>query len=273
MASICFRILFITLLGLALPLRAATLTFGVGPQQSASELAKRWVPVLEYLSGKTGLQLRFQTARDIPMFQQEMNAGRYDIAYINPVHYIIFHRSSGYQAFARDKDSKLTGVLVARRQSVRSLEDLRGMPIAFPSPTAIAATAIPLAHLNERQIQIEPRYVVSMDSVYRAVAKGMFVAGGGEMRTLSMLDPQIRDQLEVVWQADPLPPFLFAAHPRVTASDIAKLRNAMEGMHTDPRGAALLKSIGFSSIGATSDGDYAAMRTSPLVAAIERQAR
>ena len=274
MASICSRILFVTILGLlAAPAVAAKLTFGVGPQQSATELAKRWVPILQYLSAKSGVELSFQTARDIPTFQQEMQAGLYDFAFINPVHYTIFHRSSGYEAFAREKDGKLTGVLVARRNSVRTLEDLRGMPIAFPSPSAIAATAIPLAHLKERRIAVEPQYVVSMDSVYRAVAKGMFIAGGGEMRTLSMLDPAIREQLEIIWQAEPLPPFVFAAHPRVAAADVARLRKAMEDMHNDPRGAALLKSISFAGITATSDADYVALRGSPLVAAIEGQAR
>lgn len=274
MARICFRIVLATILGLlAWPAVAEKLTFGVGPQQSTTELAKRWVPILQYLSAKSGVELSFQTARDIPRFQQEMRAGRYDFAFINPIHYTIVHRSSGYHAFAREKDGKLTGVLVARRNSVRALEELRGLPIAFPSPSAIAATAIPLAHLKDQRISVEPRYVISMDSVYRAVAKGMFVAGGGEMRTLSMLDPAIREQLEIIWQAEPLPPFVFAAHPRVAAADVARLRKAMEDMHNDSRGVALLKSIGFTGITAASVADYAALRGSRLVAAMESQAR
>lgn len=249
---------------------AAELIFGIGPQQSPTELAKRWVPVIQYLSEAAGVPMRFITARDIPTFQQEMQAGTYDLAYINPVHYTLFNRVAGYRAFAKEQDGKLVGVLVARRGNVHTLEQLHAKTVAFPSASAIAATLLPMAHLAEKNIAVTPQYVVSMDSVYRAVAKGLFPAGGGEMRTLGTIDPEIRDQLEVIWRADPLPPFAFAAHPRTSPTQIAKVLKAMEEMSHDARGASLLKSINFKGIVAASDADYAALRDSKLLSAIAK---
>ena len=47
---------------------AVSYSFGIGPQQSATELAKRWTPVMQYLSEKSGVTLQFTTAKDIPTF-------------------------------------------------------------------------------------------------------------------------------------------------------------------------------------------------------------
>ena len=93
------------------------ISFGVGPQQSASDLAKRWVPIFQYLSEKTGYDIQFTTAKDIPTYQQQAKEGFFDILYINPYHYTLINTSAGYQAFATEKDAKLIGVVVVREDS------------------------------------------------------------------------------------------------------------------------------------------------------------
>ena len=79
---------------LAQAAQAPVYSFGIGPQQSASELAKRWTPILQYLSEKTGIELQFRTGKDIPTFQEQMRDGGFDFAYINPYHYLLFRKSA-----------------------------------------------------------------------------------------------------------------------------------------------------------------------------------
>lgn len=86
--------------------------------------------------------------------------------------------------------------------------------MAFASPMTVAATVARWA-FGRAQSACQPALGMSIESVYRAVAKGLFPAGGGEMRTFKSLDPEIRDQLKIIWQGEPLPPLAFAAHPRV----------------------------------------------------------
>ena len=74
---------------------SSILRFGVVPQQSATKLAKQWVPLLNYLSEKTGHTIHFATAKDIPTFEQRCANGEYDLAYMNPYHYVVFHESPG----------------------------------------------------------------------------------------------------------------------------------------------------------------------------------
>ncbi len=236
-------------------------TFGIGPREAASELARRWGPVLHYLSEKTGYTLQFTTARDIPTFQEDMKAGKFDLAFINPYHYTKFHERNGYEAFANERDGKLTGVVVVRMDSpVQAVEALDNQTVAFPAASALAATVLPLAYFAEQNVHVTPQYVVSMDSVYRAVAKGFFPAGGGEMRTYNTLDPDVRSQLRILWTAEPLPPFAFAAHPRVPKNVVENIRQAMQDMDRNPQGAALLKTIQFKGIDPAVDSDYDGMR-------------
>ena len=191
-----------------------TVLFGVVPQQSASRLARVWVPVTQYLSGKLGRYIEFATAKDIPTFESCLAKGAYDIAYMNPYHYVVFHDETGYEAIARQKDRKLKGLLVTRKDRPKAnLKQLQGAKIAFPSPAAFGASVIPRAELRKQGIDFTADYVKSHDSVYRAVALGLYDAGGGVRRTWNTLAPDIRDQLEIFYETAPYTPHAIAVAP------------------------------------------------------------
>ncbi|MEM9490412.1 MAG: phosphate/phosphite/phosphonate ABC transporter substrate-binding protein, partial [Myxococcota bacterium] len=231
--------------------------FGVVPQLSASKLARLWGPVLKYLGIKLGYKLVFRTAPTIPEFEQRCAEGVYDIAYMNPYHYVRFHEDPGYVAFARQSNKKLRGILVTRADSpVRSLEDLDGTTLAFPAPRAFAASILVRAELRRQRISFAPKYVSSHDSVYRAVAKGIYPAGGGIQRTFDNVDPKIRDQLRVAWTSQPFTPHAIAAHPRVPEAVVARLRQGMLAMASDPAGKKLLARLRFAGVEAGADSDW-----------------
>lgn len=241
--------------------QGAGLSFGIGPQQSTGELARRWVPVLDYIQRRSGIALHFATGKDIPTYQREVGAGKYDFVYINPYHYTLSHASAGYEAFAQEKDAELVGVLVVARDSpVRSLAELHGKELAFPAPAAITATVLPLREFARQKIAVTPRYVTSHDSVYRAVAHGHYIAGGGEARTFANAKPEVRARLRVLWRTQALPSFVFAAHPRVPLAVRKRVEAAMFAMHTQPEGLRLLQAINFKGIAPAKDADYDRVR-------------
>lgn len=250
-------LLFTTLLLAAVSVQAETLTFGIVPQQSAKKLAKKWTPIFRYLSAKTGDQIRFSTARNIPTFEKRLSEGQYDIAYMNPYHYTVFHRAPGYEAFARQKDKKIKGIVVVRKDSpLKTLEELAGQKLAFPSPAAFAASVLPRAQLVNDKIPFKPTYVSSHDSVYLNVSKGLFLAGGGVMRTFNNTDPAVKAQLRVLWATRTYTPHAFAAHPSVDKVVIDRLQKALLGMNDDPEGRALLKTINFKGIQSAENTDW-----------------
>lgn len=224
------------------------LKFGIVPQQSASSLAKSWVPLMQFLSKTTGKKVRFETAPNIPEFEKRVAEGMYDIVYLNPYHYTVFSKSIGLRAIARQKDKRIRGIIVVARDSeIMRLEMLKGAEIAFPAPAAFAATVLPQANLARHKIPFTSAYVSSHDSVYAGVAKGLFVAGGGIDRTLSTLSKDIFDKLKVIWRSDGYTPHAFAVHPRVSEETAMRIQNALVSLNDQAEGKKILKKLGFKT--------------------------
>lgn len=233
------------------------LTFGIVPQQSAITLAKNWGPILQHLSQETGYKIVFRTAKDIPEFEQRVLNGEYDIAYMNPYHYTVFHQKPGYNAFAKQKDKLIRGIVVTKKDSpVQDLKDLDGKTLVFPSPAAFAASVVPRSSLKAMGINFTPQYVSSHDSVYLNVAKDFFPAGGGIERTLSNTDDAVRSNLKVLWRTPGYTPHAFATHPAMTKEMSAKVAQALLALNDSSEGQALLARIKFKGIESAQNSDW-----------------
>ena len=246
--------LFVLILGAALfssPLithAASEFSFGIVPQSNGSKLSKLWSPILKYLEENTDIDLRFATARNISTFEKRVKSGKYDIVYMNPYHYTMFHDIQGYNAFAKAKKKRLKGIVVVLKDSpYSSLSDLDNSELAFPS-NAFAANLVPRAVLTKQNLSYSSKYVSSHDSVYRNIARGRYPAGGGVMRTFKNTSPEYRDKLKILWKSEGYTPHAFAAHPRVPQEIINKLQNALLEMENNPKGKALLKKIRLKGI-------------------------
>ncbi|WP_231519180.1 phosphate/phosphite/phosphonate ABC transporter substrate-binding protein [Alteromonas stellipolaris] len=234
-----------------------TLTLGIVPQQSAKKLAETWQPLINYISEHANIDVVFKTAKDIPTFEQRLAEGEYDIAYMNPYHFVVFHDSVGYRALARQIDKRIKGIIVVDANSdIVSLDDLNGKEIAFPSPAAFAATIIPSAYLKQQGILFTPRYVHSHDSVYLNVQRGFFNAGGGIIRTFNGVDDNIRSALRILWESDGYTPHAIATHPRITDTQRDALLTALLTLSEDEDNKQLLKNVGFKGFISSVDEDW-----------------
>lgn len=237
---------------------ARDVIFGIVPQQSATRLAQVWVPFLDRLSKETGHQIRFATAKDIPTFEACLSKGAYDVAYMNPYHYTVFHKQAGYEAFARQSNKRLKGIIVARSDSpIASLKDLHGAEVAFPSPAAFGASVIPRAEMRASGIEFSPQYVKSHDSVYRSVALGLYPAGGGVGRTFGNVPEDLRAQLKVIYSTDGYTPHAFAAAPDLSAGIKAALTNSMSEFKDE----TLLRPLGMKGFERAEDADWDDVRS------------
>jgi phosphonate transport system substrate-binding protein len=252
---------------MAVPARAAdadsevpgrSLNFAVVPQQAPSKLLQSWAPLLHYLQDQTGYRFIFRTAPDIPTFEDRVRAGEYDFVYMNPYHFTVFNQGGdGYQAVARAKDKRIRGIIVVRKDSpAQSLQDLAGQELAFPAPAAFAASVLPRANLRMNAIPFTAKYVSSHDSVYQSVAKGLYPAGGGVVRTLKATDPAIREQLRILWTTPGYTPHAIAARPDLSAQIVARVREALLSMDAGEQGRAALKNLKITGLEAASNADW-----------------
>ena len=76
---------------------------------------------------------------------------------MNPYHYTTFHEATGYEAFARQTEKRLRGLIVVRADSdYQELDQLDQQSVAFPSPAAFGASVIPRAEMRSREMAIQP---------------------------------------------------------------------------------------------------------------------
>lgn len=92
-----------------------TITLGVVPQQSPLKLAKKWSKVTNYLKEKTGYEIVFKTEKSIPTFEEQLYSGTYDLAYMNPYHFVVANHKQNYEAFTR-ANKNIVGILLAKEK-------------------------------------------------------------------------------------------------------------------------------------------------------------
>jgi phosphonate transport system substrate-binding protein len=234
-----------------------TLTFGIVPQQASNVLANVWVPLTQYLSAQTGLTIKFATAKNIPNFEQRLSENAYDIAYMNPFHYVYFAEFNEYNAIAKQANKQITGILVTRIDSnIKSILDLQDKTVAFPAPAAFAASILPRAELTLNEVDFVPRYVSSHDSVYLNVSKGFFIAGGGVMRTFNNMPEDIRAQLKIFWTTQPYTPHAIAVSQSLPVKDKVAIQTALENLHTTDIGREILNNLGMEAFVIAHDTDW-----------------
>jgi phosphonate transport system substrate-binding protein len=234
-----------------------TLTFGIVPQQAADAIKSNWAPLAKRLSELTGSEVLIKTASSIPEFERRVAAGHYDLSYMNPYHYTVFAGSPGYRAFARQKDKRIKGILVVRKDSpVTSLAECAGLKAAFPSPAAFAASLLTRAKFKALGVPIETQYVKSHDSVYAGVAQGNHAVGGGVKRTFAATADEVRSKLRVLWTTEGFTPHAFAYHPRVPPAIVERLKAAVVEIERAPRDPLVFDRIKFKGLVPALDNDW-----------------
>lgn len=238
------------------------LIFGVVPQQSAIELAKKWNPILASLSSTTQLDIQFRTAKDIPTFEQHLALGDYDLAFMTPFQYVSSQTAVHYQAFVKASNPPINGVIVVNTQSdIHTLDDLQYKTMVFTSSEFSASTWIIHHELQEAGIPVYSRYVSSEQSVYLNIAKGFFTAGGGVLNTLEYTSNAVKDDLRILWTSKDYPTYAFAHNKALDEASVRLIQHALIQLAITPKGQQQLQALGLSPLIPASHDDWHSLRT------------
>lgn len=238
---------------------AKTYILGVVPQQSPLILYKKWKPVVDYLVNTTGLDIQFRTEKSIAQFEKSLYAGKYDLAYMNPYHYVIANKKQGYQSVVRRKKD-IKGVLVATNESSEDAIN-SNTTFLFPSANAFAATLVLKYELLEKfGLDLNKTqnfmYVNSHDSVYKGVARNFGGLGGGVQRTFNNFDSaEDKNKLKILYVTKGYPSHPIAVKPTMLADDKKILVEAMLSMPVE-----VLSSLSMEEIKTVDDAEYDVIR-------------
>lgn len=255
LSFVCFLLLSINPIASAEP----TFTVAVVPQFPPEQIFHDWTPVLNEVSQLTGLQLKLKTYASIPEFEADFLNGVPDFAYMNPYHAVMAKKAVGYTPLLRDDASRLTGILVVRKDSpITRVDQLNGATLAFPAPNAFGASLYMRALLTEEHhIQFKPEYVTTHSNVFRNVIIGRAQAGGAIRQTLEQETPELRAQLRVLYETPSAFPHPISAHPRVPPQAREAFLKAFLKLGANPTFSEQLKAIQIATPAKADFKDYA----------------
>lgn len=201
-------------------------TVAIVPQFTPTVIEQLWSPTIRALESASGEKLTIKYYKTITEFEKALARGEVDFAYMNPYHIVMFKNK--YEPIIKDGKEKLSGFLVVRNNSkYKSVKDLKGQKIAFPSPNAFAASLLIRAQLKfVEKIDFEPVYVNTHTNVYKYVVLGETEAGGGVNKTLAKEYLDVKSSLRILYRTPESSPHPFCANKRVPKSVVSKIQNA-----------------------------------------------
>ncbi len=264
--SLCW-VLTVLLLSVSSCVNAASVperSFAVVPQQAPTRLVQEWQPLLNLLETRTGIRYHFVTAPNIMEFEQRVLTGKYDYVYVNALLFRDIHRTSGYRLLVRRKPD-LHGIIVVRSDGPRALVQLRNRIIAYPAPSAYGATLLNRAHLKRMHIEHRVAYLGTHESVYRAVAQGQFIAGGGIERSYRLLPDRVRSQLRILCRTPAAPSHVIAARRGLATGETRRVQDELLKLDQDAETRKLLAALDIDRFRPGTQSDEMRLRASGIV--------
>ncbi len=237
------------------------LTFGFLPIVSSERLVRRFAPLVNYLSGELGMEIRMETATGFAEFIRRTDTEqRYDLLFTAPHLYALAQRRQGYRALARVDEAGMKAVIVVPADSpIRSLQDLRGRRLATTDPLALATLLVRSTLLQsgvdpdtDLALVATPSHNASLLSTHQ----GTTDASALILPLFQRSRAEIRDTMRILAQTQSVPHMPIAAAPWLSAELVQRLRTALLGMADTARGRVVLDELGWPGLKAAAPGDY-----------------
>ena len=235
------------------------------PSLPPTKLFITYQPLADYLTRKTGKEVVISTAPNFQEYIARLQKGEYELILPNPYQYIMVSRNPGYIPLVKITGIPFQGLIVVRKDSgINGIQDLKGKKMAYPDPSALAATMQVRAYLKRNGIDPErdtkESYAASQDSVIFGVSQRLFDAAGTWPEALESVPDDVRKGLKILAETETLPHRPIAVRADVPDETAEKIRFALREMSADPEGLKILKALGYQGFEEASDKDYDKVR-------------
>lgn len=220
-----------------------TIKFGFDLRLSPKEDVRLYVPFLEYLSQRTGLEFTIVFSPNYEETMRNLGTGITQFASLGSVNCLRANQLYHTQCLVAGKN--LAGepvyqaaIVTAADSPIRTLRDLRGRSVAFGSRFSTQGYLIPRAMIEEAGIVLEDlghyRFTGSHDEVARAVLNGEYDVGAMQDTLARELARQ--GKVRIVAMSRNYPASLICANSQVAPELVEKVRRAL--LEFDPAGIA-----------------------------------
>ena len=136
----------LALAALALPLQAQSLKVSAIPDESPTELLRKFKPLGIYLERETGMKVDWTPVNDYPAVVEGLAGNRIDLAWLGGFTFVQARLRAGnaIPIAQRVEDEKfISYYIVAKGSKAKTLQDLKGRTFAFGSPASTSGHLMP----------------------------------------------------------------------------------------------------------------------------------
>jgi len=252
-----------------------TLQIGLTPEHNIFKQVRRYEPLADYLSKKTGVRVALKVLTYRGNVIDNFQSLNLDGAFFGSFGYLLAHAKLGVVALARpeypDGSSSYHGVLFARKDSgIRTVRQMRGKRLALVARATTAGYLFPAVFFKRAGVPDpatffrEVYYAGSHEGTIDDVLDGKADVGVSKNTVYERFaagNPRIARDLVVLETSNDVPENALALRKDIEEPVKRKLVDALIAMHADPEGAKVLEAFGARRFIAATDADYLPVMT------------
>lgn len=215
--------------------------FVVINQRTPLLTAQYWNPILQYVSEKSGVPLCLRMGKSDRDTVTMVKRGDVDFALTARL-FDGDGRPLDYRVLARPEGSGIRAQIVVLGDSpIRSLEQLSGREVAFPSTDAPIAYRAPMAALRSAGVRVVASFAGNVEGAAGQLKSRRVAAAGVNSKIMEEFAGREQMRYRVLWSSQSHPDFALAARTSVPASVAQAVRKAFLDMPSNPHGLKLLR--------------------------------
>lgn len=218
-------------------------TFAVIPQGPPETMYRNWKPFIDRLSQDTNLTLKLKLYERMEDFEEDLQDGKVDFAYLNPIQEINAWHASGYIPLVRNKEIIRGIIFVKKNSDIKNLQDLNGKEIALVGSGNVCSIAL-RNDIQAQTLDIASRYVGSSSNVYKNVEIDESIAGGTLDVVFEKDIPTLAQEFRTIYTTDSLSSHPIAVHPSVSPNVRSLILDSVMKYSKDKNSQDLLKALG-----------------------------
>ncbi len=258
--------IIVLLFASVLPSRGAEYKISMLPRYFPEKLTAMLSPLADYLSEKTGEDIKFVLTKNFADYENRVKSGEIAIAYQNPLVYMNVANVQEVTAIAnKGKDGvKFRGIVITRPDSpITSLADLKNKHVMIVGETSAGGflsqkLSLRQNNIDTSSITFESAADNRQENVIIAVSIGETDAGFIRESALHKADKYIMPgSIKTIAATAWLPNWAFSTNRSMDPALRDKIRSAVLALKADGK---VLKALGLKGFNPASDHDYEIMR-------------
>jgi len=246
-------LMFIGALFAATAMAAQTLKVSAIPDESPTELQRKFSPLGKYLEKAVGMKVEFTPVTDYAATVEGLAAGKLDMVWYGGFTFVQAHirtKGTAIPLVQREQDEKFRSVFITRAGSgITKLADLKGKNFAFGSVSSTSGHLMPRSFMLQAGINPDKDLRIAFSGAHDAtalqVAGGKVDAGALNISVWQKLVDEKRidtKQVQVFYTTPPYYDYNWTVRGDLDPAVIAKIRSAFLALDAkNPEHAEILK--------------------------------